>query len=68
MEVDRMKMSPDETLAERIVAKLNEQKLITEKKLEKLKKDYATGSVSIEDWVILAESERKEGIPHDQKN
>jgi len=63
-----MKESPDKILAKKIVTILHDQKLVSEKKTEKLEKDYAAGNLSSEEWIMLVESELKEVLTHDQKD
>lgn len=57
--------SPDQSLAERITLKLAENKLIADTKFEKFKDDYSKGTISMEEWVLLAELDCKEMKSHD---
>jgi hypothetical protein len=52
-----MTKTPDENVAEAIVAAFREKKLLTEKKLKDLTTKLATGSLKAGDWRRLAETE-----------
>lgn len=50
-----MSIAPDEILAERIIRKMVEQTLISEKQAEKYRKSFMNGQMSREDWILLTE-------------
>lgn len=50
-----MSKTPDEILSERIVRNLIEQKIISEKQVEKYRKSFMNGQMSREDWILLTE-------------
>ena len=58
-----MKNDPDVTVAERIVATIRAKNLLTEKRLIDLDEKLSAGSISAEDWRLLAElNEEKEEL------
>jgi hypothetical protein len=63
-----MTKSPDEILTERIIAELRSKSLLSEKELEKLAKTYSKGKLSVEDWILHAESSLKKGGDDGKKN
>ena len=52
-----MTKTPDETVAEAIIAAFREQKLVVAGKLKSLTVALAGGSLKAEDWRLLAETE-----------
>lgn len=52
-----MSTSPDSQLSERILKKLEENKLLLEESIAELKKDYLKGNLKSEDWILLAEKD-----------
>ena len=54
-----MAKKPDEILAERILSRLQADKLLSEKEVAKLFKFYSAGKLSLDDWVLSLESSSK---------
>lgn len=52
-----MSASPDKDLSERILKKLEENKILSEESLTSLKKEYLKGNLKSEDWILLAEKD-----------
>ena len=52
-----MTQTPDDIVADQIVAELHAQQLISEAKLKDLAKKLSTGTLSSQDWRLLAELE-----------
>jgi hypothetical protein len=51
-----MTKTPDETVAEAVIAAFREKKLVAEDKLADLTTSLAGGSLKAEDWRLLAET------------
>lgn len=47
--------SPDETLAEQIIAELKKEEIIDTTKIDSYKAKLSNGSISAEDWRLLCE-------------
>jgi hypothetical protein len=50
--------TPDEEVAERVLRRLGEMKLLTENSIQKVGKDLARGALSPGDWRLIFETDR----------
>lgn len=63
-----MTKTPDETVAERIVESLKEQKLIPEQKLKGLAEKLVAGSLKADDWRLFVDlNQQAEGEAGDEQ-